>query len=259
VKRLRFVTCLALAFAAPVLRAQTSLPIGLSGFNQDLIVGKTETGTVATTNVAGWVYYETGLASAPSGYQGTTGQGLPGSGGAFTSAANSAVQFQFASYTGSNTLVLSNGGSGTLTLSSPGSIQDIHFLVTVQGGGTMTVTLNFSNATSVTIPSYTSIPDWTVSSVTYGAALSNMGLLHTAGSSGYAGNLYLREFDYTLGSGDQSKTLSSISVSNSGGPLMFFGASATAIPEPGTTAALAGLAALGLVAVRRIRCRRRPL
>lgn len=230
-----------LAAGAP---GQTATPISLTGFNHDLIIGASEGAPTTTTSVATWKYYESGLAG--------TSQGLPVS-RTFLSAANNDIQFQFGSYYGTNnTLIVSSGGSGSLTLATAASFQDIHFLASVQGtgGGSMTITLNFSDNSNTVIPAYTGIPDWTTAPSSI--ALQDMGL---SGNSIYSGSLYMALFDHTLSVTDQAKTLESLDIAFSGAnTLMFFGASGTsAIPEPSAYAVIAGALALGLAAWRRKR------
>lgn len=243
----------------PALRAQTSFAIGLTGFNGDIVQAASEGEPGASVTVSGFHYYETGATSA----LGTLPQGLPNGSRIFTSAADANVQFQFAPYTGANVVTLAFGNSLTLNLASPGAYQAVHFLATVQNvsGAGFNVTLNFSDSSHTTTTNFTGINDWTA--LGGSIALADVGLV---GSSIFGDSptehLYLRQFDYALLSGDQLKTLSSITVnytvSNSGGDLMFFGASGitSPIPEPSTyTATVAGVALAFVVWGRRQRNR----
>lgn len=234
------------------LRGQTSRPIDFaSGFSGDIILGASEADPGHNIAVSNWFFYETG-ATPPHG---AVAQGLP-AGGAFTVGGRG---FQFADFTGNNVLT----SAGTLTLTSPASFQDLHFLVTAQGGsgsGAFNVTLNFSDSSSTQTSNFTGIKDWTLES-NGGAnnALLGVGLLSGSSSTIYTGNLYLLVFDYSLAPGDQSKTLDSISIGGISGvnTLMFFGASGTtAIPEPAAWAAIFGITALGIVGSRAYRRRK---
>jgi hypothetical protein len=142
------------------------VPIALTGWNQDLIAennaASPQAGTT-TPEAFNWVWYEQG---AP----GTT-QGLPTS-GSFVSAYNPSVTFQFQPYISDNTLYYAGGGHGTLTLATPEATGSLAFLVSNQGGGSFTATLDFSDGSTYTL-STASDPDWT----TPGA--SNVALANT--------------------------------------------------------------------------------
>lgn len=260
-KRLPLVLIATFAGLLPAMRAQTSLPIGLTGFTGDIILAASESPTTITgggtasgtsISVANWDFYETG-ASVTNG-NATLSQGLPAGSRTFTSAG---VQFQFAPYTGNNVVVL-NPGSATLTLVSPARYTDLHFLMTMQGStGSFNVTLNFSDSTSSTTTTYTGIEDWTLAASSGSNALAGMGLIGQ-GNQVYSGELYLRDFDFTLGVADQGKTLNSITINYiNGGPQLFFAASGTisAIPEPASVATGLALFALGAAGVRGYRRR----
>jgi hypothetical protein len=236
------------ALLLSVVRAQSSLSIGLSGFSGDIILGATETeGSGTNTQEDGWIFYGTGATAT----EGALTQGLPTS-GSFVSAANSNVGFQFAPYTSNNVLT----GDGTLTLATPGSFQDLSFLATAQGGGSFTVTLNFSNSTTATTATFTPL-DWTAG--TEGGsdgsnALDNSGLV--GHGTVYTGGLFLKEFDYAVPAEDESLTLDSITISAPGNVMFFAASGISAIPEPSTYAAIFGLLALGAAGVREFRRRR---
>ncbi len=245
------------------LEAQTSLPIALTGFTGDIVLAASETGASitgsgvssgTTTSVSNWDFYETGATVT----NGALLQGLPGGTRIFTSATNANIEFQLAPYTANNVVI----NSGTLTLTSPGRFQDLHFLVTAQGGsgnGTFNVTLNFSDASTTSAPNFTGLNDWTVQSSGGSNALLNPGLVGS-GNQVYDNALYFVDFDYTLLPGDQLKTLDSFTVNYVSGvnTLMFFGASGTvaAIPEPASMAAGFAFFALGAAGVREHRRRR---
>ena len=222
--------------------------VPVNGFTQDLIWGNGEAGTAAaatTTDFISWSWYEHGVPG--------TSQGLPANSGAtprtFTSVFNPSVQFQFADYgspagRSNNALVVGNGISAPLNLTTPGSFQSIQFLETCQSGGTPNVTtwhatLNFSDGSSTTLSSASDL-DWTIDNSHN--ALLNTGLVPHDGGSPYTATLDLREYDYSLSAADQAKTLNSVTfttTSTVGGGLVVFGVSGqefvASAPSPAQT------------------------
>jgi hypothetical protein len=224
-------------------------PIGLTGWNQDLIAESSAASPQAGASTAeafNWVWYEQG---APN-----TTQGLPAS-GSFVSQYNPNVTFQFQPYTGYNTLYYPGGGVGALTLTTPQAFSSLAFLVSNQGGGSFTATLNFSDSSTYTL-AVASDPDWTTSGAS-NVALANTGVVQDDSTwpANYNGTLSLFEHDFTLPTSDASKTLDSIEFTTAGNEVIFGvsgpDAFATATPEPASL----GLLGLGLtsliVAVRR--------
>jgi hypothetical protein len=199
-------------------------PISVTGFNQDSIVENTYTissanggyipSTVAVpfdtgTGYSGNVLYESGLGGAPSGSGQPTG--LPSNnlltGAGFHSEFN--VTFQLQNYTNSNNVLnlttttnelgVTNGSTGTLTLSSAGSYQGLAILAMgARGGGTGQVTLNFTDGTSVTTDY--AAQDWysgnsdmfTPDGNPYAYGATNVGRIATA-NSGFSGGNNLDE------------------------------------------------------------------
>ena len=145
-------------FAAPTSitvtpAATTQAPIAVTGFNQDVIWADSEgsTASVGTSSAFdvpnNWVLFENGAGEQSPG-------GLPVS-GSFTSASNPAVNFQLASYTGPNVLMLGSAAgqpnSGTLALATPGSFTSLNILDSAaNGGANFNFTLNFSDGSSLT-------------------------------------------------------------------------------------------------------------
>jgi len=229
-------------------RGASLTPIATSGYSSDLVaeVGAASSSSGTTTSIGGpWVFYETGAGT-------TSVPGLPVS-GSFTSTYNANTTFQFQPYDGSNTPDVPSDNilpmSGTLTLNTPAAYSELAFLTVNVDGSSYTATLNFSNAASLTTPSY-SDPDWTNSDANnaLGVGLSARGGAletdyHTA---------YLREWDYTLPSGYSNALLTSIDFSGAN-EFVFAVSGAAPVPEPASLV-LCALGAVGLLsAVRRRR------
>jgi lysophospholipase L1-like esterase len=181
--------------------------LSLTGWNQDLIIGKTETAPGYSTTFVGWTFYETGLSGGTQGLASDSG----GTNRTFTSSSNPGVKFQFSPYAGSNTVYLSGPGSATLTLVNPARFMTLQFLETTR---TMTwyATLNFSNGTSTTTSTW-SDPDWTANGPV-DKCLSSYGLKNSVGF--YSGSLWMAGRAFTLPVADQAKTLTSITFTTTG-------------------------------------------
>ena len=140
------------------LLATDMTPIVITGFNRDLVIENVSAGPPYTT--AQELNPGENLCFYQSGLTGKT-LGLPVT-GLFTSALDGLTQFQFQAYTNSNALVLSSATSlsaGTLTLTAPQLYNRIAVLAnSASGGGTTTLTLNFSDGSSV-VTNYNA-PDW---------------------------------------------------------------------------------------------------
>ncbi len=192
-------------------------PVAVTGFNQDVIWGTSEassaigTGTTAAfDSVNSYVLYEQGVTNAPGG-------GLPTT-GTFTSAANSAVNFQLQSYTQNNVVLLSQSATTqSLTLTTPGYYQSLNILDSAtNGAATYSFTLNFADGTNITVSNQTA-PDWFSGGT---PALAGFGRVGTGGvfdNSYQTSDPELFENDYTLPIADQSKILNSISFTYGSG------------------------------------------
>ena len=182
--------------------------VSLTGWTQDLIIGKNETAPGYSTSFSGWTFYETGLPGFTQGLPAEAG----GTNRTFTSSQNPNIRFQFAPYTGNNAVYLSGPGSATLTLVNPARFMSLQFLETTR---TMTwyATLNFSNGTSTTTSTW-SDPDWTATGPA-DRCLTSYGLRGTGGNP-YSGYLWMAGRAFTLPVADQAKTLTSITFTTTG-------------------------------------------
>ena len=196
----------------------SSVPLALTGFNDDLVYGAGETSPLTGTNTTfdgSLVLGGNGATNVPAG------EGLPV--GTITSAVNPAVVFDMQSYsnnvdnafqlTGATPPATINGGvanpTGTLTLSTPTANLSILHLLVASGNGatTATITLNFAGGTTAQFAGE-SILDWTNGT---GAAISGIGRIQATSDgtpSDTLGNLH--ELDLTLPVADQGLTLNSV-------------------------------------------------
>src|SRR6478736_1233877 len=141
------------------LSAADMTPITVTGFNRDVVIESTASGppyigaAVELNPNENLAFYQVGLPGKSFG--------LPAS-GSFLSAVGDNTTFQFQSYSGNNTLVfnaLTGLSEGTLTLVSPDTYGRIAILAnSASGGGSATLTINFSDGTSY-VTTY-SAPDW---------------------------------------------------------------------------------------------------
>ncbi|WP_193213614.1 PEP-CTERM sorting domain-containing protein [Luteolibacter marinus] len=180
--------------------------------------------------------------------------------GTHTSATGS--QFVFQSFDSDNALLLPGSASGLLTLAAGGSYSTLALFGSTSGGPTSaSVTVMFSDLTSsvYTIANQTGIGrDWfnyTPAELGYavGARLSNRG------EDGYTNvhyqensNISIHESLITLSAADQAKTITAISITNTGGGnLAVMALSGQAVPEPSSICLLGVFGLLGMVRRKR--------
>ena len=182
--------------------------VSLTGWTQDLIIGKTETLPGYSTSFSGWTFYETGLTGSTQGFPSDGG----GTNRTFTSSLNPNVRFQFAPYAGSNAVYLSGLGSATLTLVNPARFMSLQFLETTRSM-TWYAKLNYADGSSTTSSTW-SDPDWTATGPA-DRCLTSYGLRGTGGNF-YSGYLWMAGRGFTLPVADQAKTLTSITFTTTG-------------------------------------------
>jgi len=184
--------------------------VELSGWNKDLIIGATEVSPGYNVNMAGWNFYEFGLAGGTKGLPAEAG----GTNRTFASSFSSSVKFQFQPYGTNNALYLDGPGSATLTLAVPLKFYSLQFLMTAR---TMTwyARLNFSDGTSTNSTTW-SDPDWTANPGPADRCLTSYGLKKVSDGSFYAGYLWMADREMTLSPLHRTKMLTSITFVTTG-------------------------------------------
>lgn len=262
---------LLLSFAALSVLLATSpaaiVTLPVTGWTHDMVINNgqgayntTVTGTLdgGPGNFEGYTFGEAGTYPIGAANTPTVVSGLHT--GTYTSLTGSGAQFSFQSFTASNALLLTNGLSATLTLTSPARLSSLAIFGTTAGGGSSSnVVLNFSDSTTslYTVANGTGVGrDWfqpdASTALVVGDRISNRSedaysnLFYQQNSS-----ISIYESLFALSAADQGKTISSITFTNTGGgTLALMAVSAQAVPEP-SAAAMLGLA--GLAALRRRR------
>lgn len=210
-------------FTVSVKTAQQTL--GLTGWNYDIILGKTETAPGYNNSMADWLFYEAGLSGGPQGLAADAGD-TPRT---VTSARNPSIKFQLRPYTANNAVYLQGTASATLTLVNPAKFLSLQFLETTR---TMSwyAKLNFADGSSTDTSTW-SDPDWTSYPGPDDWCLTSYGLRGTGGNF-YANYLWMAGREFTLPIADQAKTLTSITVytlGNNGQQLALFAVSGYAL------------------------------
>ncbi len=191
----------------------TQITVPVSGFNQDVIWAASESSAQAGTTAAydapnGWVMYEAGVPGESAG--------LPAS-GFFTSASNSFVNFQLASYTADNVLTLgySEPATGTLTLATPSTFSSLNLLDSaVNGNAFFAFTLHFGDGSSTTVNNNIA-PDWFFNTPYALNGFDRVGR-STGQFEGDTSDPRFYELDYRLSPADQVKQLDSITFTYQG-------------------------------------------
>ena len=207
-----------LALLASTLGAQAQpryQALNVTGYNADVVANGTNVSASSVStrfDTGGFSLMEEGY-SNPSG--GTATQGLPPS-RIINSAVTTGLPFQLASYSASNSLRLTNGRSGTLTLSQPRALNTLYVLAATGSANTsMNVTVRFSDNSTQAFNSIF-VPDWFNG---LGAAVIGLGrvLNGAIGIENDSDNPRLYQFTLPLDPANRAKKVSSVSISNGGG------------------------------------------
>lgn len=195
-------------------QSQTYKPITVTGFTTHGILSGTDTptasdaidGDVGTGSTVSFFY--------ANGYKTYSTNGLP-SNGTINSTGNSGVNYSL-NYTGNNTLKILPAGTGTLTLSTPDNFTNIWLLGTSgNGSSTLSITVNYTDGTSITTTNYT-LPDWvntSSDSKIVRTTSSGFKRYYVGGTIDDANGSAFYLFDIKVAM-DVSKKVSSISINN---------------------------------------------
>lgn len=237
-------------------------PISVSGWTHDLVINGPGPYNTSITNsmdnevgIENWTWVEAGDYPDPGGTV-TTLPGLVA--GTHTSVGPSGAQFTFQDFSALNSLRLSAGQSSTLTLDSAAPYSSLVLIGAAANGGQaeVTVTLNFSDLTTAQFTSSAGISrDWFDAASPESAYIAG-GRASNRSEDGYSrifqqvnGAIRLHEYWIELDPADQAKTLTSITIENTGGDgrIAVFAVSGEAVPEPSVLglAAVCGLMGLG--------------
>jgi fibronectin-binding autotransporter adhesin len=203
-----------------------------SGFNADTIFdaattnpNQSSTGTpifgIDSAGAGGNALAVTGYNSGGAHSGGAVTSGIPTT-GTIPSSYHSGVSFQLGSLTSNNTAYFTATGSRTLSLASPLKMTSLQFLADAQNSpSTFNVTLNFSDSSSDTYTNAITTGPWAYNPAPANLAFSMVqavtvgtGVPFSPGGGLGGGQVFLTESDLNLSPADQSKTLSSITFTN---------------------------------------------
>jgi hypothetical protein len=229
-----FFGCLIMAGYSAIAQTNQTLTVA-SGYNADVIVNGIGSAASSSTNSVDNVNYAFMSrdfqisASSP-----TYAYALPAN-GTITSAANAAIQFQFAPYSGNNSLRLQQtGNSGTLAFSNQIMARNL-YIVATGGSGAVTVStiVTFDDGTTQAATGAV-IPDW-YNDNSLPVVISGIGRVSRAdnGIQNETGNPRLYMYTIAINTANQTKRVSSIQftkTSSAEGTLNVFAVTANAVP-----------------------------
>lgn len=202
-----------LALMALQLSAQSPVVLTSASFNFDA-VAESSPATSTTTN--GMDLNNGSVLYAPSHPNAPAGTGMPSSG----TVTDGAITYNLQSYSGNNALFLNQaiGSSGTMHYATPAPAETIHFLATSGNGDyPVNITVNFSDNTSEQIATGTIIDDWFNNNpfafTTDGVMVRSSQAVNNPNS----GNPRLYSYSHNISLANQSKNISSIEFTKSGG------------------------------------------
>lgn len=196
-------------------------PIGLTGFNEDVVANGTNVSPASTTSQAfddgnGSVLYANGYTNASNVAE--SPGGLP-TGGNFASTQSATRLYQLAAYNANNSLVLRSatantyGGatSGTLSFQSQyqGTYNTLYILAsTGSGTGTVDYTINFADNTTAT--GSLTFADWYLAGASTQSAIKLKRVGRTTGTYDTRYDFNLFELPITIAAANQAKTIRSV-------------------------------------------------
>lgn len=195
--------------------------IGVTGFNEDVVANGTNIAPASATSQAfddgnGNALYANGYTNASNTAE--TPGGLP-TGGNFASTQSATRLYQFASYSGSNALLLRSptattyGGavSGTLSFQNQyrGTYNTLYVLAsTGSGTGTVNYTINFADATTAT--GSLTFADWYFVGANSQSAIKLKRIARSTGTYDTRYDFNLFELAITIAGNNQGKVINSI-------------------------------------------------
>lgn len=195
--------------------AQTFSPIGLTGYNQDVVA---EAGTSALTTTT------SALDAVPASNKvmytqafrtsaGFSGGGLVNNG----TIVNGTSTYQLAPYTGNNCFLMQRGQNRDITLATPAKYSKIRLLgFTTEGSSLLNVTLFFTDGSSVTALTNYSLGDWfnnTTNLVVSGFGRCSRTTPAT-GADGFSTNPRMYYIEVSISCANAQKNLQKINVAN---------------------------------------------
>ena len=203
-----------IALLPSIVVAQFS-PIGLSGFNQD-VVAESGSSSLATTTIemdalspSNSVIYSTAFATANG-----LSAGLPANG----TIVNGADTYQLAPYNGNNVLFVRRNQSADLTVSTPASYAKIRLLAfSTEMSSTLNISLGFTDGTITPYLTNVNLQDWFNGSGTI--VLQGYGRIKRLSSGPYTveglpNNPMMYYLEIALNCADRYKLLNKISIAN---------------------------------------------
>lgn len=197
----------------------SNLPV--TGYTEDVVADGVGLPNLSTTNdVDGTGYVFVTSTFNPAGTICATGTLALPTNNTINSLTTVGLTYLLQPYTAVNSLRLTNGSLGTLTLVNPVAAGNIYLLATGGSGAcSITATINFTDLTTQVISG--SAADWC--SGTTPATGQYYRVSRTALTCTGAGCQYLYDVNLAIGAANYSKKIASISIANSGGILHVMG------------------------------------